>query len=105
MDLGFALSAASTFHNETFRLMKDTIAYIIDTYGIKKIHYSILVYGDTATTEISFGRTPPSSEQLKTAIGKLSAGTGTPDLAKALEEAMKMFENKDRRPLTRKVQL
>lgn len=103
MDLGFALSATSTFHNETFKLMKDTITYIIDTYGTQKIHYSVLVYGDTATKEINFGQTPPSPEQLKTAIEKLPVGIGTPNLAKALEEAVKIFQDENRRPLTRKV--
>ena len=105
MDLGFALSATSTFLNETLKLMKDTITYIIETYGTEKIHYSVLAYGDTATTEIHFGQTPPSAEQLKAAIEKLPATTGTPDLAKALEEAVKMFQDGDRRPLTRKVLL
>lgn len=103
VDLGFALSASSVLHNETFKLMKDIITYIIDTYGTRKIHYSVLVYGDTATIEINFGQTPPSPQQLKTAVEKLRVGTGTPNLAGALEKALKMFEDDDRRPLTHKV--
>ena len=103
VDLGFALSATSAFHNETFKLMKDTIIYIINTYGTQKIHYSVLVYGDMATTEINFGRAPPSPELLKAAIKKLPVARGTPDLAKALEEAVKMFQDGDRRPLTHTV--
>ena len=103
VDLGFALSATSAFHNETFKLMKDTISYIIDTYGTQKIYYSVLVYGETAITEINFGQTPPSPEQLKEAIEKLPVSTGTPNLAEALEEAVKMFQDDNRRPLTRKV--
>lgn len=105
IDLGFALSSTSGFKNETFKLMKETISYIIDTYGTKKIHYSVLVYGDVVTKEISFEDTSPSAEELKTAIDKLPASTGTPDLAKALEEAVKMFVSVNRRPLTRKVRL
>ena len=85
--------------------MKETISYIIDTYCTKKIHYSVLVYGDVVTKEISFEDTSPSAEELKTAIDKLAASTGTPDLAKALEEAVKMFVSVNRRPLTRKVRL
>lgn len=103
MDLGFALSAASTANNETFMLMKDIINYIVDTYGTQRIHYSVLVYGDTATVEINFGQTPPSPQQLKTAVDKLRVGTGVPNLADALKKAAKMFEDEDRRPLTRKV--
>ena len=103
VDLGFALSATSTAHNETFKLMKDIITYVIDTYGTQKIHYSVLVYGDTATIEINFGQTPPSPQQLKTAVEKLRVGTGIPSLADALAKAMKMFEDDNRRPLTRKV--
>lgn len=103
VDLGFALSASSVFYNETFKLMKDIINYIVDTYGTQKIHYSVLVYGDTATIEINFGQTPPSPQQLKTAVEKLRVETGAPNLAGALEKALKMFEDDDRRPLTRKV--
>ena len=103
VDLGFALSASSVLHNETFKLMKDIITYIIDTYGTQKIHYSVLVYGDTATIQINFGQTPPSPQQLKTAVEKLRFGTGTPNLAGAMEKAIKMFEDDDRRPLTHKV--
>lgn len=103
VDLGFALSASSVFYNETFKLMKDIINYIVDTYGTQKIHYSVLVYGDTATIEINFGQTPPSPQQLKTAVEKLRVETGVPNLAGALEKALKMFEDDDRRPLTRKV--
>ena len=83
--------------------MKDTISYVIDTYGTQKIYYSVLVYGETAITEINFGQTPPSPEQLKEAIEKLPVSTGTPNLAEALEEAVKMFQDDNRRPLTRKV--
>ena len=103
MDLGFALSASSVLHNETFKLMKDTINYIITTYDTQKIHYSVLVYGVTAKIEINFGQTPPSPQQLKTAVEKLRAGTGVPNLAGALEKALKMFEDDNRRPLTQKV--
>ena len=103
VDLGFALSATSAVHNETFKLMKDIISYIIDTYGTQRIHYSVLVYGDTATIEINFGQTPPSPQQLKTAVEKLRVGTGVPNLADALKKASKMFEDDTRRPLTRKV--
>ena len=103
VDLGFALSASSVYYNETFKLMKDIINYIIDTYGTQKIHYSVLVYGDTATIEINFGQTPPSPQQLKAAVEKLRVGTGVPNLAGALEKAVKIFEDDDRRPLTRKV--
>ena len=103
VDLGFALSATSAVHNETFKLMKDIINYIIDTYGTQRIHYSVLVYGDTATIEINFGQTPPSPQQLKTAVEKLRVGTGVPNLADALKKASKMFEDDTRRPLTRKV--
>ena len=103
MDLGFALSAASTAHNETFQLMKDVINYIIVTYGTQKIHHSVLVYSDTASIEIKFGQTSPSPQQLKTLVENLRVGTGTPNLADALSKAAKMFEDDKRRPLTHKV--
>ena len=105
IDLGFALSSTSALRNETFKLMKKTISYIIDTYGTKKIHYTALVYGDVVATEIGFEDKLLSAEELKTAIAELPVSTGTPNLAGALEEAVKVFENVNRRPLTRKVRL
>lgn len=97
------MSAASTLYNETFQLMKDVINYIIVTYGTQKIHYSVIVYSETASIEIKFGQTPPSPQQLKTVVENLDIGTGTPDLAAALRKASEMFDDDERRPLTRKV--
>lgn len=83
--------------------MKDVINYIIVTYGTQKIHYSVIVYSETASIEIKFGQTPPSPQQLKTVVENLDIGTGTPDLAAALRKASEMFDDDERRPLTRKV--
>ena len=38
VDVAFAISANSVNHRQTFRLMKDTIKWIIGKYGTDKLH-------------------------------------------------------------------
>lgn len=54
LELGFAIAAGSLFADETFKLMKDTISAIIREYGVGKINYGLVVFGDTATIKIRF---------------------------------------------------
>lgn len=52
--MAFAVSATSSLADQSFRLMKDTIKTIVQTYGTEQIHFSLIVYGTTATTRVSF---------------------------------------------------
>ena len=82
--------------------MKDIIKYIVNTYGTQKIHYCVIVYGNTATTRINFGQTPPTREQLKQAVENLPLTTGQPDLREALKQARNVFKAESSRPSSRK---
>ena len=103
IDLTFALSATSVSSERTFELMKSTVNRIIEQYGITRIHYSVIVFGSSPTTHFDFSRTFPNKEDLIRVVRRLPKNSGNPDLAKALESAMKVYELKEVRPNAKKV--
>ena len=52
IDLGFAIAAGSSYGDETFQLLKDTIAEVVTEYGTDKIRCGLVVFGNTATAKI-----------------------------------------------------
>lgn len=53
-DLWFAITAGSSYGDETFQLMKDTIAEVAAECGTEKIKYGLIVFGNTSTVKIQF---------------------------------------------------
>lgn len=78
--------------NETFKLMKETIKAIIDTHVTSKIHYSIIIFGASANTVISFAERSPTIETLKELIDRASRERGPPNLKNVLEKSVEIFE-------------
>lgn len=52
IDLGFAITAGSSYGDETFQFTKETIAEVFTEYGTDKIRYGLIVFGNTATVKI-----------------------------------------------------
>ena len=100
IDLTFALSTTS---ERTFNLMKSTVNRIIKQYGIIRIHYSVIVFGSSPTTHFDFSRTFPDKDDLIRVVSELPKTSGDPDLSKALESVMKVYESKEVRPNAKKV--
>lgn len=104
IDLAFAISATSANSNQSYDLMKNTIKKFIDQYGVDKIHYSLIVYGDSIVRVVNFNHTfPPSAIDLKAAIDAQPAISGGPYLEGALQEAFKVFNETEGRPDAKKV--
>lgn len=103
IDLTFALSATSVSSETTFNLMKSTVNRIIQEYGIDRIHFSVIVFGSVSTTHIDFSRTFPDKDALIRLVSRLPKKSGDPDLAKALESAVRVYELKEVRPHAKKV--
>lgn len=103
IDLGFAFTAASTNADETFSLMKDTMKYIVDTHGQKRLHFAFIVFGDSPTTLLNFDRSVPSDAELLRTIERIRRSAGNPDMAKGLEEAKSAFLKSGSRPDADKV--
>lgn len=53
-DLGFAITAGSSYGDETFKLMKDTIAEVATGCGTEKTKYGLIVFGNTSIVKIQF---------------------------------------------------
>ena len=102
LDLGFAIAAGSFDADETFQLMKDTISAIIGEYGLDKIRYGLIVFGDTASIKIQFGDFSNIDNMLRylNILPKKRSGAA---LDEALEEAERLFLSSGARPNAKKV--
>lgn len=104
IDLVFALSATSANSAQSYELMKSTIKTFINTYGVNKVHYGIIVYGASVIRVVNFNRTfSIGASDLKGAIDRQPALIGGPFLKGALQEAFKVFEETVGRPGAKKV--
>ena len=103
VDLGFAISATDSGADQTYKNMKNIIKYIVDTYGLVSIRYGVIMFGESATTFMSFSQTFPDKMALTTVLDSYPPLRGEPDLRKALEEAKSLFEQATARPGAKKV--
>lgn len=103
LDLGFAISATAVRNADAnFNLMKQTVNYIVKAYGIDDVRYTILTYGATPTTVVSFRNTFPTSLALRSVIGNARRSYERPNLHLALDSARRIFQE-NARPGARKV--
>lgn len=99
INLAIAISATSASSNQSYELMTNTIKQFIDKYGVDKIHYSLVVYGDSVVRVVNFNHTfPPSASDLKAAIDSQPSIRGGPVLEEALVEAFRVFNETEGRP-------
>ena len=82
--------------------MKSAINEIINEFGMEKVHYGIIVFGETATKRVEFGDKFAGKQDLETAVSGLQKPRGTPALDSALEEAKKIYEGSAVRPNAKK---
>ncbi len=96
LDLAFAISANAALDSaENFRKMKDIIDWVINKYGVGKIQYGVVVFGNTPSVKVSFTQ-PFNDEQLKTIIENTAQNTGGSNLEKALDEVQRLFDSSPR---------
>lgn len=104
IDLAFVISATSANSNQSYALMKNTIKHLIDKYGVDKIHYGLIVHGDSVIRVVNFNTTfPISASELKAAIDAQPPLSGGPVLTDGLEEAFRVFNETEVRPNAKKV--
>ena len=101
--MAFAISATGLEAKETHAFMKDIIKWIIDKYGTQRLEYSVIVYGGSASTQVTFGELFDSDDELIKAVGNMPRVSGAPSLDKALEAAKDQFESPLIRPKAAKV--
>ena len=93
VDVAFAISANSVNNRQTFRLMKDTITWIISNYGTEKLRYSVILFGNDAKIELDFDGDISTPNKLIQFVQGLPRRPGGPDVISALEEAKTVFES------------
>ena len=103
IDLLFAISVGSNESNQTYSLAKNTIKEFIDKYGAGNIRYSIILYTNSVLRVVTFNYTfQPSAEEIKASLDAAAPLGGVPDLAQALQESSRIFnETKDRLSATK----
>ena len=102
-NLAFAISATGLEAEKTHAIMKDIIKWIIDNYGTQRLEYSVIVYGGSASTQVTFGEIFDSDAELIKAVSSMPRVSGAPSLDKALEAAEDQFESPLIRPNAAKV--
>ena len=102
LDLAFAISANARDAPDTFRKMKEVLKKIIGTLDNDKVHFSVIVYGSTATTPFRFGDRQPSIEAIRNIVDSLQRKTTGSALDKALVEVTEVFRVSSR-PGARKI--
>ena len=98
MDVAFAISAISVNNRQTFRLMKDTLTWIIGKYGTEKLRYAIILFGDDAKIELDFNGDVSTPNKLIEFVQGLPRRSGGSNLIAALKEAQSVFESASARP-------
>ena len=103
IDLAFAITATTSDAGEIFQKMKDTISAIVTSYGLDKLHYAMIVFGDGSTTRVSFNESY-TPEELNKFIETVPRRSGGPALTKALKAAENLFlPSQGSRPDAKKV--
>lgn len=103
VDVAFAISANSVNNRQTFRLMKDTIAWIISNYGTGKLRYSVILFGNDAKIELDFDGGISTPNKLIQFVQELPRRSGGPDVISALDKAKTVFKSASARPNAWKV--
>jgi hypothetical protein len=83
--------------------MRDSIKSIVDKYGTSRLHYSLIAFGATASTKISFSAKLPDKDAIKRYIDGITLPRGGPALDQALIEAKNVFDGAGVRPNAKKV--
>lgn len=92
MDLLFAISTTATESEDNLVYSKEVIYKIIEKYGIKKIKYSLLTFGQEPFVHFKFDSISDDVNGLKLAIdgGKMKSSGAS--LQKAMERSKEVFD-------------
>lgn len=99
----FAITATAGDADVIFKRMRDAVKIITDTYGMNKIHYSVIVYGALPKTIFDFKTNIPTRESLNYIIERLQKVPGRPDTKAALNEALRVIKDSGTRPTAKTV--
>ena len=99
----FAIAATTRDADVIFPRMRDAVKIISETYGLNKLHYSVIVFGSSPSLIFDFTTNLPSRESLAYFIDRLEAVSGGPDTKAALEKAVEVIESSGTRSTAKTV--
>lgn len=104
VDLLFAISL-SAVNTNTQSLMKDITKSVIKRFGIDRIRYGVILFGNSAVTKFDFGSILPDQTSILNAVKALQKvdDSTNPNLKTAMEAAKQLFENGPIRENVRRV--
>lgn len=92
MDLLFAISTTSTESDENMAYVKTVLYKIIEKYGIRKIKYALLTFGQKPSVHFQFGSISDDLNRLLQAIAASKMQANGASLRNAMEKAEEMFK-------------
>ena len=91
MDLAFVISNTAVEQDKNFEKMKDIMKGTVDKFGLFRVRYSLITFGETPDVKIRFDNVFDTEEELGKLINNVKKSLGDADLHKALEEARYLF--------------
>jgi len=92
MDLLLAISTTATESDDNLRYSNEVIHKIIEKYGIRKIKYSLLTFGQEPYVYFKFNSIFDDVDRLKLAIDAGKMRSSGASLEKALEKSKEVFD-------------
>lgn len=102
IDIGFALSATSSNFQDIFVKMKNVIRTIVERYGVERVKFSLIVYGQNVTTVLGDFNRNLTQADLVNYVNNLQRVPQNKNLDSALLEAESLFRQRAR-PNSKKV--
>ena len=91
MDLAFVISNTAVDKDKNFEKMKDIVKGTVNKFGLFRVRYSLITFGETPDVKIRFDNVFDTQEELGKLVNNVKKGFGDADLHKALEEARYLF--------------
>lgn len=92
IDLIFALSATAANAPQNFQKMKEIIKRVIREYGKRRVHYSIVTYGNPPQIKLRFVNSITKDQTLERFVDTLTINGRGRDLSEALRTAQGLFD-------------
>lgn len=91
MDLAFAISSTVVDQDKNFEKMKEIVKGTIQKFGLSRVKYSLLTFGETPDVKIRFEDVFDTEKELGELVDAFKKALGHAALHKALEEVRYLF--------------
>lgn len=104
MDLAFVISTTAVDQDKNFEKTKEIVKKTVHMFGLSRVRYSLITFGETPDVKIRFDNAFDSEEDLGKLVDNVKKALGNAALHKALEEVRYLFAvAEDTRPNAKRV--